>query len=308
MTFIEATKKAALTSLLLALASRSALAAPPISTDTTPTRTVSLIPFNDPSPVARQRFRDIDDRPFSPEFSTTFRYTPFQVTLTYRTGPNRPYFMGHIEARGLKPNFSYQLKLAGKPKDGYRGWGEMGDDSTNEALGRVTRWWNDLTQMNSSDRDFYANYENAEPTDRQTIYGYDYMGEFVTDANGNASLDFNGAYAYHVAWQDKQVGSKDKYFGDFEIGSLNPPYYGYGKLTPVEKVRLWYEWEGSRAHNVRLPAGTYNCRFLLTEESFHSIDPNSGGGTWANVLASEDFDLNGRPDADPNNDIVFTIR
>lgn len=305
MTFSQVAKPALM--LVLGLASKSATAAPVIPTDNTSTRSVTLVPFNDPTPIARQRFRDIADRPYSPAFTASFRYTDSQVILTYRTAPERPYFMGHIEARGLKPNFSYQLKIAGKPKDGNRGWGEMGDDRANEALGRATRWWNDSTQHNCTDRDFYADYENLEPENRQTIYGYDYMGEFVTDAHGNASLDFNGAYAYHVAWQDKQSGDKDHFFGDFEIASSKAPFYGYGQLMPMQRVRLWYEWENDRAHKVRLPAGTYNCRFLLTEETFHSVDPEAGGGTWPTVLASEDFDSDGKPDNDPTNDIVFTI-
>ena len=271
------------------------------------TRLVALVPFRDPWTRASQRWLDIDDRPFSASFTNSFGYSSSQVTLSYQTNPTQPYFIGHIEARGLKPNFSYQLKLAGKPRDGSRGWGARGDDRANEAIGRATRWWNDSTQSNTDDAAFEAKYKNVAPANRQSIYGYDYMGEFVTDSNGNASVDFDGSKAYHIVWQDKQNGAKDTPYGTFNISSLNAPFYGYGQETPNRTVKLWYEWEANRSRDVKLPPGTYNCRFLLTEETFHSPSPSTGG-LWPTVLASEDFDSTGKPDFNTQNDIVFTIR
>jgi hypothetical protein len=269
-------------------------------------RSVPLIPFKDPWTESRQRWLDIDDRPYADDFVASFKYRASQVTLSYDLNPTTPYFVGHIEARGLKPNFSYQLKLAGKPVYGSRGWSEKGDDRANEAIGRATRWWNDSRQLNTSDSQFEANL-GTDPAYRDSIYGYAYMGEFVTDAAGNASIAFNGAYAYHVVWQDKQHNHQDKVFGNFEISSLDAPYYGYGKAMPTADVKLWYEWELRRSHEVKLPPGTYNCRFLLTEETFHAVDKEIGG-QWPTVLASEDFDSNGQPDQNMDNDIVFTIR
>jgi hypothetical protein len=269
-------------------------------------RSLSLVPFTDPWPTAKQRWRDIDDQPYASQFRTDFKYTGSQVTLSYEPNPNKPYFVGHIEAHGLKPNFSYQLKLAGKPVNGSRGWGEKGDDRSNTAIGFATRWWNDTLEQNTTDEGFNENKALA-PADQQTIYGYDYMGEFVTDASGNASVDFTGAFAYHIVWQDKQDNHQDKVYGEFNIGSTAAPYYAYSQAVPEKTVKLWYEWETGRSHDVTLPAGVYHARFLLTEETFHAFDPEDGG-QWPTVLASEDFDSSGKPDSSTANDIVFTIK
>ncbi|RYG73666.1 hypothetical protein EON80_03125 [bacterium] len=269
-------------------------------------RSISLIPFNDPDNQSQQRWLDIDDRPYAPDFRNVFRYKAGQVILSYDPNPEKPFFIGHIEAQGLKPNFAYQLKLAGKPVNGGRGWGEKGDDRANEAIGRVTRWWNDSTQANSNDTQFNAN-QKLDPENQASIYGYDFMGEFVTDQNGNASVDFNGSKAYHIVWQDKQKSNQHRVFGNFKISSNTPPYYGYAQKMAQKTVKLWYEWEPRRVHDVKLPPGTYNCRFLLTEETFHALDIENGG-KWPTVLASEDFTPAGEPDDNTQNDIVFTIR
>lgn len=270
-------------------------------------RSVFLVPFRDPNRAARQRWLDIADRSYSAAFERDFRYEKSQVALFYPSHLDTPYFVGRIRARGLKPNFAYQLKLAGKPQQGPRGWGIGGDDRSNQALGRASRWWNDSSQTNVGDYDWDRNLETA-PALRDSIYGYHFLGEFVTDANGDADLSFRGAHAYHIAWQDKQSGSKDTLFGNFEVGNMRAPFYGYDRQTPFKTVRLWYEWESGRDREVRLPSGTYNCRFLLTEETFHAPDTLDGGGLWPTVLASEDFDAAGKPDSNPQNDIVFTIR
>ena len=113
-------------------------------------RTVGLIPFRDPWTAAQARYRDIDDNPLNDFYvkswsNEAFKYSAGQVALTYDSAPAVPFFVGHIQARGLKPNFAYQLKLAGKPANGAakgsRGWGEYGDDLSNERLGKVGRWW-----------------------------------------------------------------------------------------------------------------------------------------------------------------------
>ncbi len=277
------------------------------ATSTSSLRSVFLVPYRDPDRAARQRWLDIADRSFSAAFERDFRYEKSQVALFYPSHPDTPYFVGRIRARGLKPNFAYQLKLAGKPQHGPRGWGIAGDDRANELLGRASRWWNDTIQANVDDYDWNRNLELA-PAVRDSIYGYHFLGEFVTDANGEADHSFRGAHAYHIAWQDKQSGSKDTLFGTFEVGRLRAPFYAYDRQTPIKAVKLWYEWESGREREVRLPTGTYNCRFLLTEETFHAPDTLDGGGLWPTVLASEDFDAAGKPDSNSQNDIVFTIR
>lgn len=279
------------------------------------------------------------------------------VVLTYQRAPGAPYFVGHISARGLKPNFVYQLKLAGKPTGGPRGAGTggsyvlataktpdgkpdvhlttdaggqplpiNGDDWTNQQLGYVGRWWND---SNASGNTNAITDEVYQANTDDTIYGYQFIGDFVTDARGNAEANINGKRSFHITWQDWQSGSKDVFFGKFSIsGFLNPGvpprYYAYGRTAPatdhaaqgengLSRVGLWYELQSDRPNPVVLPPGTYHCRMLITEETFHNFysgyTQNELGGKWKTVMATEDRDIaTDAPDTNPNNDIVFTIR
>ncbi len=272
-------------------------------------RSVTLIPYREPWTLARPRFMDIDDRPFSDSYATSFSYNSAQVTLFYDPTPKTPYFVGKIQASGLKPNFAYQLKLVGKPKFGSRGWGSAGDDVSNEAIGKVARWWNDSQQINTTDSGFNNSYKKPAENQKQTVYGYLFMGNFVTDENGNAEREFAGSKSYHITWQDKQNTSlRQVVAGNYRIGSTQAPFLGYGKSTAPINVKLWHEYESGRPKDVRLPAGNYNCRLLITEETFHSTQPNNKGGTWPSVLTTEDFDANNNPDTNPNNDIQFQIK
>ena len=276
------------------------------------------------------------------------------VKLTYDRAPKFPYFTGHISARNLKPNFAYQLKLVGKPIGGSRGTGRTGsfvavsskrrrgvavaqtvtgsngqalaingDDWTNQQLGFVGRWWNDSHASSNtnevSDSDYIANT-------RDTIYGYQFVGIFVTDKWGNADWNIVGNRSYHAVWQEWQSSAKDVFAGAFNVfgvpdASNSVHFYGYGAAPPGSgdaqraqngrsRVQLFYELERKRPKFIALPRGTYHCRLLITEETFHNdLSAPNGilGGRWKTVLATEDFN-NGAPDTNPANDIVFTIR
>lgn len=286
---------------------------------------VRLATYADPWLAAVPRERDIANNLFAAGFGNAFDYGRASVTLSYaRTAAS--YFRGHLAARGLKPNFAYQLKLAGKPVSGNRGTGTAssyveadslfpgarpilhtvrdvggkalpvnGDDWTNQQLGYAGRWWDDTNppSTNLDDAYFQANYP------RHTVYGYIFMGDFVTDAAGSADVDIAADHSYHITWQDAQTGAKEAEFGTFSVGST-APFYGYGRAIPSRAIKLWYEYEPSRARSVVLAPGTYHCRLLVTEEAFHGAG-GSGGGIWKTVLATEERDQN------PNNDIVFTI-
>lgn len=314
---------------VLSVSSAGATMAVPVS--------VGLNSYNDPWPSAQERWMDISNAQYgdwltngSPNGKYSYRTNP-QVLLTYDRRPAQPYFIGHIDATGLKPNFAYQLKLLGKPVYGTRGMGTAtsyidfngathtvgttpvnGDDWANEKVGYAGRWWDDNNQFagtNLNDSyylNYYRNPVSGGNTDVHTIYGYHFMGSFITDARGEAHIDFDGQYSYHIDWASWQSGIRDVLHGTYAVeGALNNgSYYGYGATAPSTEVTLWYEYEAARANPVRLPQGAYHCRFLLTEESFHS----SGlGGYWKSVLATEDFDSQGRPDTDASNDVVFTI-
>jgi hypothetical protein len=296
-----------------------------------PSAPIELVANRDPWAPARPRWWDISNSPFNGFLSEgqEFRYDnayslspttglpvwDTRVTLTYDTAPNVAYFVGRIEARGLKPNFAYQVKLLGKPQKGARGWGALGDDVGNERIGYAGRWWCDsshATQTNFDDSHYVNYYKNAPLGQEHAIYGYLFTGIFVTDRFGNASIDISGRNSYHITWQSWQNGRKDVLAGTWPLSAWvrdstsTSPYYAYGATAPAPKtVSLYYEYETGRAQPVALAAGTYHCRMVLTEESFHNTTTN--GGYWQSVLTTEDRDLAGQVDTEVSNDITFTL-
>jgi hypothetical protein len=278
--------------------------------------TVSFAPMNDPWPLARDRWLDINNNQYKAWLTNGqpnggFSYGNAQVQLTFDRAPGVPYFVGHIHASNLKPNFSYQLKLLGKPERGTRGWGSMGDDLSNERIGLAGRWWCDsshASQTNFDDAHYYGYYKYAPAGREHNIYGYQYMGEFITDGEGKADVDITGQYSYHIEWASWQSGNKDTLFGTFPVKGAALPgggFYGYGSTAPNDSVTMYYEYESGRPNPVKLPTGAYKCRFVLTEETFHNT--TFLGGYWKGVLATEDYDAQGHADTNPANDVNFTI-
>ncbi len=284
--------------------------------------TVALKAVTDPWDKAAPRWRDIGNNAYSDSFRRTFSYASARVSLSYERAPGVPFFVGHVSARGLKPNFAYQLKLAGKPVSGNRGWGTArsyvwatsreasataiaravgnspvgGDDWTNQQLGFAGRWWDDTRPpgTNLDDDYFRANYPS------HTVYGYLFPGVFVTDKSGNAEADFNGQNSCHITWQDEQNGAKDVEGATYSLAASSPNS-AYDAPLETSTQKLWYELEAGRDQPVQLRRGTYHCRLMLTEEAFHS-QGGEGGGIWQTVLATEDV-----RDVDPDNDVVFSI-
>jgi len=271
---------------------------------------------------AAPRWRDIGNNPFSAAFRAGFSYQSGSVVLTYPHSPDAKTFSAHISARGLKPNFAYQLKLAGKPISGPQGWGTThsyvsastngsgatpvahdiagtpvgGDDWTNQQLGYAGRWWDDTNapSTNLDDAYFQANYPN------HTVYGYLFLGDFITDNAGNAEADVRADRSFHITWQDAQSGNKEVLLGTFPLAP-SATNTGYSAPLPATSQKLWYELESGRVQPVVLPSGTYHCRLLVTEEAFHGAG-GTDGGVWQTVLATETAG-----DQSPDNDIVFSI-
>ncbi len=273
-------------------------------------RSLALIPYADPWRDAKPRWLDIDDARFHAFINTLgtpeeFSYRAGQVVLTYDFQQQGGIFRGHIEARDLKPNFAYQLKLCGKPAFGARGWGQFGDDKSNAALGFQGRWWDDTDQKSGWDDYYRSLYVRASPKRRHTMVGYLFIGDFVTDEKGNASHDFVADKPLHVTWQDKQkINFKHHEAGVWTVQSTQTPFRGYGYTFGPRSIKLWYEHEKGRPPRLNLPAGLYNCRLLITEESFHA--KTTAGGRWLTVLATEDFQ-DKQPDAETTNDLVFQM-
>jgi hypothetical protein len=256
------------------------------------------------------RWMDIADFLYSENYRNNFTYDQPTVSLTFCDISNA--FAGTLTAAGLKPNFAYQMKLVGKP---VKVWDGDGDDWANEQIGYAGRWWRKQPNAgNANDADYEAHKDDPD-----YIYeGYLLFGFFVTDAQGDATLNFAADSSFHVLWAThdstgdgtghRDPGPNDSPVAYYDFSSspmTNPGAYDtyYGDAH----VGIYAEWEPGRAlpGELVLTAGEYNCQFILTEESFHQSGP---GGGWASVLGSADiqfdlvaaceYDLNGDGDVD----------
>ncbi len=181
-------------------------------------------------------------------------------------------FQGRIEARRLKPNFAYQIKLRGV----YR------DRSSFETIGRLGRWRLPGRETNYSDQDY------REFPDKSAVEAYILFDYFVTDRNGNAVKEFALDSSLHVLWNgSRQAGAPEREdLSPVVVAANDPEVYSRPKRgTTVEW--LWAEREGVRYRDrdqvIRLPPGDYQAELVLTEESFHARD--NDGGFWATVYS-----------------------
>jgi len=235
-----------------------------------------------PCPAEDERWHDITGTAYASEFRTAFRYADARVTLTYtRTGRS---FRGWLEARGLKPNFAYQMKLRGDTRR---------DPEVHRILGYLGRWR--LTGRRGTN---FTDYDYETAPDKSQVESYILFDFFVTDAQGRARKTFYLNSTLHVLWNSavNYVWENRDMLSQAVLVERHAPVYAPEHLTRApETVELWAEsqhgWQPSRppVGQVLLPEGRYVCDFVLTEESFHrSATP--GGGYWATVLgASVDF-------------------
>lgn len=257
----------------------------------------------------RFRWMDIADNPYSKEFRRRFRYREGQVAVTYTTAEGGV-LRGRLVARGLKPNFAYQLKLEGRPSPpGLPGACPLAAWS-NAQIGSLGRWWcledaanawmpSYLTRLlgspagSASETRWLPAPEDgledggpgAEDEDLDspgsrygdyheghTLLGYLLFDFFVTDHEGNASHEFAVNSSYHVLWKTTQVppGPTDGPVRRFTVRGERGR--AYGREVGPTQVAIYAEHEFGRPEpgQVRLPPGRYRCRLLLTEESFHA--------------------------------------
>jgi hypothetical protein len=243
--------------------------------------------------ASNNRWMDIADNLYSPTYQDVFTYALPIVTVSYDNTSDT--FTGTLTAIGLKPNFAYQMKLVGN---------SYTDDWTNEHLGFAGRWWRVQPDPgNSNDTDY-----DIHKDDPDYIYqGYLFFDYFLTDQQGNATVNFSANSSYHVLWASNDstgVGTGHKIpgvndsaivYSDFTASpAINSDAYStdYGNAH----VGVFAEWESGRAlpAQLSLTPGEYHCSLVLTEESFHQ----SGlGGGWASVLEG-DINFTIFPDGD----------
>jgi hypothetical protein len=243
--------------------------------------TLDLIPAVDTEtwPDAPFRWKDIATNLYAEAYRDTYTYDQAAVTVTFDAMQDSV-FSGHLSATGLKPNFAYQIKLVGKPSGL---WGTEGDDVTNETIGYAGRWWRVTPNPgNSNDQDYEAHRDDPD----YIFEGYLLFDFFVSDSLGYAEADFATVSSYHVLWWEGQrtrrpCDSPVRY--STVVGHASDPAYD-SDVGPLE-VGVYAEIERLCEGETVLPGGFYECRFFLTEESFHQSGEYEGN--WLSVLVGD---------------------
>jgi len=249
---------------------------------------------------------DVADQVYAASYRGEYDYTTAQVLVQFFPGETT--FRGIIRARGLKPNFTYQVKLAGNS-----------GTASNEAIGLTGRWWQeewngsawangrnlndkgDGSSPSPNDQTYFARRDvtdSSSPTGlRYRFTGYLVFEYFITDAQGDALLTFEAHSSYHVLWKTSQRAHTAQdgpvHAVTFDV-ELPDPVSAYDVDYPEATVGIFGEWERLPVGGVTLPPGFYDAQLVVTEESFHG----SGlAGAWAAAMgASIVFDVAAPPD------------
>lgn len=231
----------------------------------TPGDALKLTGMDDPE---NERWMDIAGNTYTREFVKNFSNKNAQVLVSIQEKSDT--LRGRLEAKGLKPNFAYQIKL--------RGIFEHFDSF--EKIGYAGRWRFPGPGTNYSDAEYEVKSEKGD------VEAYILFDFFVTDKNGNASREFVLDSSLHVLWNGTRQGSP---LGGneipFTVDASDPKFYSRPKKQQnIES--LWAERElvrySSADQKSFLPKGKYIAEIVLTEESFHSYD--NDGGYWATVF------------------------
>jgi hypothetical protein len=247
--------------------------------------TLDLVPAVDTEtwPDAPFRWKDIAANLYAQAYRDSYTYDEAVVTVTFDAAQDS-IFNGHLSALGLKPNFAYQIKLVGKPSGL---WGTEGDDVANERIGYAGRWWRVTPNPgNSNDQDYEAHRDDPD----YIFEGYLLFDFFVSDSLGYAEADFATVSSYHVLWWEGQrtrgtCDSPVRY--STVVGHSDDPAYD-SEIGPLE-VGVYAEIERLCEGETVLPGGAYDCRFFLTEESFHQSGEYEGN--WLSVLVCDTISL-----------------
>lgn len=234
-------------------------------------------------PDSAMRWLDVAGAPYEDAFRIPRFYEPSERRhVRVEWASQAETFRGRIIARGLKPNFAYQLKLTGRA-------GVMPGDSTPESLasrrlGKLGRWWAMDDGSNLADGEVEIWLKAG-----RDIRGYILFDFLVTDRDGDCIHDFALDSSYHVLWRSDQR-KRHRTDSPHRKVRVDRGQYGYGPsgAPAPETVLLFAEKEEPRPRpgNVALPPGEYPVLFNITEESFHANQKTrvEDGGFWAQVL------------------------
>jgi len=248
------------------------------------------------SPAGNYRSLDVADQSYSPAYRDSYNYTQADVEVTF--DPASGTFEGSLAGTNLKPNFAYQLKVAG-----------TAGSAANELIGLAGRWWQE--EWNGSqwangrnlndkgtgysptpnDETYFARRDVADatsPTGKRYRYtGYLVFDYFITDNMGSVTLGFRADSSYHVLWKSSQRarGEED---GPLKTRMFDPalPEPAYNVDYPQTTVSIFGEWERLPVGGVQLLPGQYACDLFLTEESFHGSGGQYAGG-WAAAMGNQ---------------------
>jgi predicted ribosomally synthesized peptide with SipW-like signal peptide len=179
-------------------------------------------------------------------------------------------FAGTMQASGLKPYATYQVKFAGTPTcvDSING-----DDTLNDYIGSIGRWWNNDSNSNANDTQKASN-----PGDCYT--GYLVIDYITADSNGDiiiSDITVMSDTSYHVLFCGG--GTCNSNSNDFATYGIMDSGVQFCQASGVNG-----QPEPSRGgcSGLVLSSGIYNLTMSLTEECFHQ--PTSGTNNWAEVL------------------------
>jgi len=232
-----------------------------------------------------ERYFDAGSRSYSRSFISSFSYTePSRAPhVQFEYLKRAEAFAGKLTARGLKPNFAYQMKLRGI----------FAHRQAFENIGHVGRWRMPGYATNYRDQDYEAYPDKSE------VESYLLFDFFVTDAEGNADKEFyldstlhvlfNGTWQRKPAFEDMRPVKKELRVADSDI---------YANPMADTVVQAFYAQSEQHALDTDnrpaigkafLAPGHYVAEVVLTEESFHTF---GDGGWWATVLrAPVKFDV-----------------
>ncbi|MEI7880660.1 MAG: hypothetical protein WCI95_07265 [bacterium] len=223
--------------------------------------------------LLQERWCDVAGNYYSSGFISSFSYErpcARDPRVLVRVEPSASTLRGRIEARGLKPNFAYQIKLRGL----------FADRGSFEAIGRAGRWRLPGRGTNYTDQDYEDYGEKA------LVEAYLFFDYFVTDRRGNAVREFALDSSLHVLWNASRQGGTPAQHDMLRVVVVPDDSTAYSRPKHRGTVEwLWAEREILRYEHadqtIRLPPRRYSAELVLTEESFHSRD--NDGGFWATV-------------------------
>jgi|GEM_PF-1038842 len=219
-----------------------------------------------------ERWSDVMGNHYATDFVRRFKYSGKgrrNPLVRIRVEPEAETVRGRIEARRLKPNFAYQLKLRGC----------FSDRRAFETIGRAGRWRLPGRGTNYTDAD-YENFPEKHLVEAYILFDY-----FVTDAEGSAVRDFALDSSLHVLfheWQSPNALPEDHV--TVVVDASDPDTYTRPKRQ-TQTATIFAQREPVRYQTadqvIRLPPGRYEAEIVLVEESFHASTADDG--YWATV-------------------------